>query len=111
MESVVYKHIIDDVGTAGTESGYLRDKKNKDKEIDVVFKYNNTLNYVEVKYQDNAAPKETDALMNVSKAKPEGNYYFITKNSADGGIHKKEESSPIIALPVHTFVYWIGVSE
>ncbi len=110
VESVVYKHIADAVITAGTEIGYLRDKKNRDKEIDVVFKYNNTFNYVEVKYQDNAAPKETDALMNLSRTKPEGCYIFLTKNNADGGIHNKEDLSPIIALPVHTFVYWVGNS-
>jgi len=89
----------------------LRDKKNRDKEIDVVFDYNNTLNYIEVKYQDKAAPKEADALMSLSRAKPEANYYFLTKNSADGGIHKKEDLSPIVALPVHTFVYWVSTSH
>ncbi len=108
VESVVYKHIADAVRTASSEVGYLRDKKNRDKEIDVVFKYNNILNYVEVKYRDNAAPKATDALMNLSRAKPEGSYIFLTKNNADGGIYKKEDLSPVIALPVHTFVYWIS---
>ncbi len=111
VESVAYKHVADFIGKASCEIGYLRDMKNKDKEIDVVFKYSNTLNYVEVKYQDNAAPKKTDTLMNISKAKPEGGYYFITKNSSDGKIYKQGSPSPIIALPVHTFVYWVGVCK
>ena len=108
VESAVYKHIADFASTAGADTGYLRDKKNRDKEIDVVFDYNNTLNYIEVKYQENAAPKEADALMSLSRAKPEANYYFLTKDRTDGGIHNKEDLSPIIALPVHTFVYWVG---
>ncbi len=111
VESVVYKHVADLTGKAGSEFGYLRDMKNKEKEIDVVFKYSNILNYVEVKYQDNAAPKKTDALVDTSKAKPEGNYYFLTKNNTDGKIHKQKSTSPIIALPVHTFIYWVSTSE
>ncbi len=111
VESVVYKHLADVVGTAGNVIGYLRDKKNRNKEIDVVFESNRTLSYVEIKYQDNAVPREADALISVSREKPGGNYFFLTKNSADGGIYKKEEPSPIIALPVHTFVYWVSASE
>ena len=111
VESVVYKHVADFVSTAGTEIGYLRDKKNRDKEIDVVFEHNNTLNCVEVKYQDNAAPKEADALISLARARPSSNYFFLTKDSTDGGIHKKEDLSPIIALPVHAFVYCVSASH
>jgi Holliday junction resolvase-like predicted endonuclease len=74
----------------------------------VVFKRNDILNFIEVKYQNNAKLKDTDALVNIAGQKPESNFIFLTKNSSDTTIQKRKGLAPIIVLPVHTFVYWIG---
>ena len=94
-------YIIHDVG-------YSRDQSNRGKEIDVVFKRNDTLNFIEVKYQNNANLKDTDALAKIAGQKPGSNFMFLAKNSSDTTIQKKEGRAPIIVLPVHTFIYWLS---
>jgi uncharacterized protein len=108
VESIIFKHVADAYSKTGGDLGYLRDQANRDKEIDVVFKRNDILNFIEVKYQNNAKLKDTDALANIAGQKPESNFIFLTKNSSDTAIQKRKGLAPIILLPVHTFVYWIG---
>jgi predicted AAA+ superfamily ATPase len=86
VESVVYKHLADALKTRGEEIGYLRDPKINNKEIDAVFNLNNTGYYIEVKYQEGAKPKKTDLLHKLGVKYPEGNYFYITKNSSNSGL-------------------------
>ena len=121
MESIVYKHMTDFTHASFDKSfeslGYFRDKSNRDKEIDVVLKHNpghdtgendiSGMHFIEVKYQQNAKPKASDALMTMARRHPESNYYFLTKDSSGSGI-LKEEKATITSLPVHTFLYWVS---
>lgn len=110
VESVVFKHLADALKTSGEEVGYLRDPRINNKEIDVVFSLNNSAYYVEVKYQEGAKPKSTDLLSKLSINQPEGNFFFITKNSSDSSVIQGRDrgSARIIQLPAHTFLYWVS---
>jgi predicted AAA+ superfamily ATPase len=108
VESVVFKHLVDTLKASGEEVGYLRDPRSNHKEIDVVFTLNNTAYYIEVKYQEGATPKSTDLLFKLSTNQPEGNFFYLSKNSSASGIINVEGRSRIIQMPVHTFLYWIS---
>jgi uncharacterized protein len=110
VESVVYKHLADALKTKGEEIGYLRDPKTNNKEIDAVFNLNNAGYYIEVKYQEGAKPKSTDLLYKLDVKHPEGNFFFITKNSSDSGVINRGSGGrpQIVQLPAHTFLYWVS---
>lgn len=107
IESLVYKHVADRFGTRGEHLGYFRDKSNRNKEIDVVLKNKECMHFMEVKYQSNAKPKASDALMNMARQYPEEHYYFLTKDNSSVGI-LRDDNATILSLPVHTFLYWVS---
>lgn len=110
VESVVYKHIADRYGTKAEDMGYFRDKSNRNREIDIAWKLQERMHFLEVKYQSNAKPRESDALMHLARQYPRERYYFITKDNSSAGIHKEVEAN-ILTLPLHTFLYWVSAAK
>jgi len=55
-----------------------------------------------------AKPKNTDFLYKLAVKQPEGNFFFITKNSSNRVIISNSDRPQIVQLPAHTFLYWVS---
>jgi predicted AAA+ superfamily ATPase len=108
VETAVYKHIAAFYYQNTTSVGYFRDSK-QEKEIDIVVNFPTGKILVEVKYRENAAIGEKDAIFELAD---EATYSIVvTKRENDYGIQPSKGRKKILRLPAFAFLYLLGNAE
>ena len=108
VETAVYKHIAAFYYQSTTSVGYYRDGK-RGKEIDIVVDFPGGKILVEVKYRENAAIGEKDAIY--EWADSASSAMVITKREDDYGIQPSAGSKKILRIPAFAFLYLLGNAE
>ena len=109
VETAVYKHVAAFYYQQATRVGYSRGGP-KDKEIDIVVDYPNIKNIlIEVKYREQAAVSNDDAIVELSKDACSA--IIVTKKADDYGIQETPEGIKIIRIPAFAFLYLLGNAE
>ena len=109
VETAVYKHVAAFYYQQATRVGYFRGGS-KDKEIDIVVDYPNIKNIlIEVKYREQAAVSNDDAIIELSK--DASSAIIVTKRADDYGIQEASEGAKIIRIPAFAFLYLLGNAE
>jgi len=107
-ETSVYKHLADFYHQTTTKIGYYRDGKTN-KEIDVVIDYPIGKILVEVKYRDQAAIGQKDAIFQLADGADSA--IVVTKREDDYGIQNTNGSKKLIRIPAYAFLYLLGNAE
>jgi predicted AAA+ superfamily ATPase len=108
IETAVYKHIAAFYYQNTTSVGYFRDSKHE-KEIDIVVDFPNGKILIEVKYRENAAIGEKDAIYEWADS---ASYAIVvTKREDDYGIQPSKGEKKILRLPAFAFLYLLGNAE
>jgi len=112
VETSVYKHLAAFYYRLNTKVGYYRKSGGNEKEIDVVVEFPQGKILTEVKYRENTAIKESDAIVEMSadKSKVVASI-VVTKKPEDYGIASHKTSVPIMRIPAHAFLYLLGHAE
>ena len=105
-ETSVYKHLADFYHQ--TKIGYYRDGKT-DKEIDIVVEFPTGKILVEVKYRDQAAIGQKDAIFQLADEAISA--IVVTKRNNDYGIQDTNGSKKLIRIPAYAFLYLLGNAE
>lgn len=109
VETSVYKHVKAFYYQQATRVGYYRGG-NKNKEIDIVVDYPNIKNIlIEVKYRENAAISDSDAI--VEHSNNAASSIIITKNAYDYGEHTSGTGEKMLRIPAYAFLYLLGHAE
>lgn len=109
VETAVYKHIAAFYYQFATSVGYYRGGK-KSKEIDVVVDYPNIKNImVEVKYRENAAISDDDAIVELCEESSAA--IIVTKTPDDFGVHNTKCGRDLLRIPAFAFLYLLGHAE
>jgi len=108
VETAVYKHIAAFYYLNTTSVGYYRDGR-RGKEIDVVVDFPGGKILIEVKYRENAAIGEKDAIYEWADSATSA--IVITKREDDYGIQPSKGSKNILRLPAFAFLYLLGNAE
>lgn len=109
VETAVYKHVAAFYYQFATSVGYFRGGK-KNKEIDIVVNYSNVKNMlIEVKYRENAAIADDDAIVELCDGASAS--IVVTKNASDFGVHNTKKSKNLLRIPAFAFLYLLGNAE
>jgi len=114
VETVVYKHIISFFQNASSANiGYCRFAKDNQREVDVVIELPKEKILCEVKYRNDSAIPETDAIVALSNEENTGvtHAFVVTKGLSNYGTSRHETRIPIFRIPVLPFVYMLGKAE
>lgn len=112
VETSVYKHLATFYYRSNTKVGYYRKSGGSEKEIDVVVEFSQGKILTEVKYRENAAIKENDAIVEMSMDKGEVvAAIVVTKKPEDYGVTPHQTSVPIMRIPAYAFLYLLGHAE
>lgn len=108
-ETAVYKHIKAFAYRQQTAVGYFRQSGGSGKEIDIVVEYGNKGRIlIEVKYRENSAIKEDDAIVTMSEKTKPG--IVVTKRDSDFGLFDYGDKA-IYKIPAFAFLYLLGKTE
>lgn len=109
VETSVYKHVAAFYYQKATRVGYYRGGSRK-KEIDVVVDYPDISNIlIEVKYRENAAVPDSDAI--VEHCKNASSSIIVTKRADDFGVHSSGAGEKILRIPAFAFLFLLGHAE
>ncbi len=109
VETAVYKHVAAFYYQFATSVGYYRGGR-KNKEVDIVVDYPNIRNIlVEVKYRENAAIADEDAIVELCENACAS--IVVTKNATDFGIHNTSKEKNLLRIPAFAFLYLLGNAE
>lgn len=109
VETAVYKHVAAFYYQFATSVGYFRGGK-KNKEVDIVVDYPNVKNIlIEVKYRENAAITDDDAIIELCDGASAS--IVVTKNASDFGVHNTKKSKNLLRIPAFAFLYLLGNAE
>ena len=108
VETAVYKHIAAFYYQNATGVGYYRDGR-RGKEIDVVVDSPGGKILVEVKYRENGAVGEKDAIYELADSASSA--MVITKRDDDYGIQASKGGKKILRIPAFAFLYLMGNAE
>ncbi len=109
VETAVYKHVAAFYYQFATSVGYYRGGR-KNKEVDIVVDYPNIRNIlVEVKYRENAAIADEDAIVELCENACAS--IVVTKNATDFGIHNTNKEKNLLRIPAFAFLYLLGNAE
>ena len=108
VETAVYKHIAAFYYQNTTHVGYYRGGK-KGNEIDIVVDYPSGKILIEVKYRENAAIGEKDAIYELADEATCS--IVVTKREEDYGIQNSGGAKKILRLPAFAFLYLLGNAE
>ncbi|MFZ5625867.1 MAG: ATP-binding protein, partial [Bacillota bacterium] len=112
VETSVYKHLAAFYYRYNTKVGYYRKSGGSEKEIDVVVEFPQGKILTEVKYRENAAIKESDAIVEMARGKGEiVAAIVVTKRPEDFGVMPHPTRIPIMRIPAHVFLYLLGHAE
>ena len=108
-ETAVYKHIKSFNYNDYCQVGYFRGD-NKNKEIDIVVKYNSNSSpiMIEVKYRENSKISESDLIVEKCKNIPN---LVVTKNVDDFGLKNYSDGKQIYKISAPVFLYLLGFVE
>lgn len=107
VESAVFKHIKTFYYNMNPKLGYFRDSTTQ-KEMDIVLSIPRGKILIEVKYRNDTALKESEAIVEWSKKDKLNLSILVTKNSEDFGLIK---NAPIMKIPAFVFLYLLGHAE
>ncbi|MDR1134607.1 MAG: ATP-binding protein [Clostridiales Family XIII bacterium] len=113
-ETLVYKHIVAFFqNNASAHIGYYRNAKDNQKEVDIVIELPKEKILCEVKYRNDSAVPETDAIVALSNEEKTNvsHAFVLSKSLAHYGISRHETKVPIFRIPVLPFVYMLGKAE
>ena len=108
-ETAVFKHVNSFAYSDYCKVGYFRgDSKNK--EIDIVVKYNSNMPpiMIEVKYRENPKISETELIVEKQNGLPN---LVVTKNTYDYGLKNYKNGKQIYKIPAPVFLYLLGYVE
>ena len=109
VETAVYKHVAAFYYQKATRVGYYRGGK-KGKEIDIVVDYPNIRNIlIEVKYREQAAVPDSDAI--IEHCRDAASAIIVTKRADDFGEHTAPDGSKLLRIPAFAFLYLLGHAE
>lgn len=109
VETAVYKHVAAFYYQQATSVGYYRGGR-KEKEIDIVVDYPNTRKIlIEVKYRENAAIADDDAISELCNEASAA--IIVTKNPNDFGVHTTKSGKSMLRIPAFAFLYLLGHAE
>lgn len=109
VETAVYKHVAAFYYQQATSVGYYRGGR-KEKEIDIVVDYPNTRKIlIEVKYRENAAIGDDDAISELCNEASAA--IIVTKNPNDFGVHTTKSGKSMLRIPAFAFLYLLGHAE
>ena len=108
VETTVFRHILSFCYKDNSKIGYYRDVRTN-KEIDIVSESLKNKIYIEVKYREKSNVSADNPLFNI--ADKNDRIFIVTKNSADYGVAKLNNGMPLVKIPVHLFLYSIGLEE
>jgi len=113
VETAVYKHLAAFYYRYNTKVGYYRRSGGNEKEIDVVVEFPQGKILNEVKYRENVAVKDHDAIVEMANEDKNGVVAAIiaTKRSEDYGVIMPKTRVPIMKIPTHVFLYLLGHAE
>ncbi len=109
-ETAVYKHVKAFSYDGIAKVGYFRGG-DKNKEIDIVVKYHQTLPpiMIEVKYREDSKITNKDLIVEYSKTSFPN--LVVTKKIDDFGLFKYENGKEIYKIPAPVFLYLLGYVE
>ncbi len=113
VETTIYKHLATYYYQTASNVGYYRKKDGNQKEIDVVVEIPTGKILCEVKFRENSAIAEDDAIVEMTnhvESNVKGSI-VITKSPNDFGIVQHHTRIPIIKIPAASFLYLLGRSE
>lgn len=109
VETAVYKHVAAFYYQKATRVGYYRGGK-KGKEIDIVVDYPNIRNIlIEVKYREQAAVPDSDAI--IEHCRDAASAIIVTKRADDFGEQTAPDGSKLLRIPAFAFLYLLGHAE
>ncbi|NLG37232.1 MAG: DUF4143 domain-containing protein, partial [Clostridiales bacterium] len=109
VETAVYKHVAAFYYQKATRVGFYRGGK-RDKEIHIVVDYPNIKNIlIEVKYRENAAVREEDAICRLCDESSAA--IIVTKRADDYGLYHTAGGNTILRIPAFAFLYLLGHAE
>jgi predicted AAA+ superfamily ATPase len=108
VETAVYKHIAAFYYQNTTRVGYYRGGK-KGNEIDIVVDFPSGKILIEVKYRENTAIGEKDALYEFADSAACA--IVVTKREDDYGVQATKGGGKILKLPAFAFLYLLGNAE
>jgi predicted AAA+ superfamily ATPase len=108
VETAVYKHLAAFYYQKTTSVGYFRDSKDG-KEIDIVIDFPKSKILVEVKYREDAAIGEKDAIYKLADSAAHS--IVVTKREDDYGLQLSKGKKKILRLPAFAFLYLLGNAE
>lgn len=109
VEAAVYKHVAAFYYQQTVSVGYYRGGR-KGKEIDIVVDYPNTSKIlIEVKYRENAAISDNDAVSELCGSASAA--IVVTKNADDFGVHNIKSGKDMLQIPAFAFLYLLGHAE
>lgn len=109
VETAVYKHVAAFYYQQIVSVGYYRGGR-KGKEIDIVVDYPNTSKIlIEVKYCENAAISDSDAISELCGSASAA--IVVTKNTDDFGVHNTKSGKDMLRIPAFAFLYMLGHAE
>jgi predicted AAA+ superfamily ATPase len=114
VETLVYKHVVSFYQNAASANiGYYRKSKDNQKEVDVVVELPKEKILCEVKYRNDSALPDTDAIVALSREENTAvsHSLVITKSLSDYGVSKHETRIPVFHVPALPFVYILSRAE
>lgn len=113
VETSVYKHLAAFYYRSNTRVGYYRKTGGNEKEVDVVVEFPQGKILTEVKYRENSAITEKDAIVEISRDEKAGvsAAIVVTKKLEDYGIISIKTKVPVLKIPAHAFLYLLGHAE
>lgn len=109
VETAVYKHVAAFYYQNATRVGYYRGGR-KDREIDIVVDYGGKKNIlIEVKYREDAAVPNSDAIIEFADQAAAG--IIVTKRADDYGVHDTPSGKKLVRIPAFAFLYLLGNAE
>jgi len=107
-ETAVYKHVAAFYYQNTTSVGYYRGGK-KDNQIDIVVDFPSGRILIEVKYRENAAIGQRDAIY--LHADEAASAIVVTKKESDYGLQNSAGDKKILRIPTFAFLYLLGNAE
>ncbi len=109
VETSVYKHVAAFYYREAASIGYFRNG-GKGNEIDIVVEYPRIRPLlIEVKYREQAAVSERDAISKLAGMASAA--FIITKRAEDFGVQKTPSGAPMLRIPAFAFLYLLGHAE
>lgn len=109
-ETAVYKHIAAFYYQTTTRIGYYREGRKADgKEIDMVVDFPMGKILIEVKYREQAAIGEKDAIYQLANEATSA--IVVTKREDDYGLQPTKGEKKLLRIPAFAFLYLLGNAE